>query len=96
MRRCRRCERRISDDGSEHRAEWCNSIRRLLKLGTAQPEDYHQQCFIDAVLDQGNPRWRAGPRPVSGYQGDLTIAAASQALPPQADPGRSGNYGAMG
>ena len=52
MQRCRRCQREIVDDATRRRTEWCTSIRRLLKLGAAQPEDYHQRCFIDAILDR--------------------------------------------
>ena len=59
MRRCRRCEQRITDDGSAHRMAWCDSIRRLVKVGMARPEDYHQKCFLDALLDGGSPTWAA-------------------------------------
>jgi hypothetical protein len=27
-------------------------MRRLLKLGATQPENYHQKCFIDALLGE--------------------------------------------
>jgi hypothetical protein len=59
MRSCRRCEGRILDDGSRRRTEWCQSIRRLLQLEAAQPEDYHQDCFIDAILEGGKPDTRS-------------------------------------
>lgn len=50
MRCCRQCRRLILDDGSEQRKQWCRSIRRLLKIGAVQPENYHRDCFMDALL----------------------------------------------
>jgi hypothetical protein len=55
MRYCGRCRFPIAEPESEKRKEWCGSIRRLLKIEGTRPEDYHEDCFLDALLYQDGP-----------------------------------------
>ena len=47
---CPGCHFPITDLESTKRRQWCQSIRRLLILKAIQPEDYHEDCFMDVLL----------------------------------------------
>lgn len=61
MRYCDGCHFPILEADSEERRRWCRSIRGILKLEDAQPEDYHEKCFVDFLLD-ANKRESAEPK----------------------------------
>lgn len=67
MALCKLCQTEILEpDGGRHR-DWCDSVRRLLQLGTVRPEEYHETCFIEALFSGfGAVR---GPRSGAGRGG---------------------------
>jgi hypothetical protein len=53
-------------------------MRRLLKLGTEQPEDYHENCFVDAILHKHRPSSHS-QQPAVFPEGLLAQLATSEA-----------------
>jgi hypothetical protein len=61
MQRCTRCGRPIARDDAGRR-QWCRDIRSLFILTDIQPEDYHPNCFLNALIDDPTkPHPDAGP-----------------------------------
>lgn len=52
MHYCDGCHFPIIDPDNEERRRWCRSIRGILKLEDAQPENYHEKCFVDLLLKE--------------------------------------------
>jgi hypothetical protein len=50
MERCKGCGRLLArkDPG---RRQWCRDIRTLFVISDVLPEDYHRNCFLDALID---------------------------------------------
>lgn len=64
MKMCRSCGLVIGDHGTARRRAWCGSMRRLLLLQTAQPEDYHPDCFVNRIVAKDAVEARADKRVV--------------------------------
>jgi hypothetical protein len=75
MHYCKRCNFPIADAESEKRKRWCQSIRRLLILGAVRPEDYHEECFMDGLMQQSAPTSR-------GHKSQRHAAVADVATTP--------------
>jgi len=52
MKKCKLCGAPISNPDSPGRAQWCEAINRLLVLKVVHPEDYHEACFLDAIVSE--------------------------------------------
>lgn len=72
MRYCDGCHFPIVDAESDERRRWCRSIRGILKLEDARPEDYHENCFVDVLFKENK-------------QASTKRKRGGQSLPPHAD-----------
>ena len=50
MQRCKNCGRPMARDDAGRR-QWCRDIRSLFVLTHVVPEDYHPNCFLDALIE---------------------------------------------
>jgi len=50
MERCKGCGRPLARD-DHGRRQWCRDIRSLFVIGDVLPEDYHPNCFLDALIE---------------------------------------------
>jgi hypothetical protein len=78
MERCKGCGRMLgrNDPG---RRQWCRDIRSLFVLSNVRPEDYHPNCFLDALIENRTASLVDATAPEPG---EPALAATAESQPP--------------
>ncbi len=56
MGRCMRCGGELPPENGHERKLWLSGVGKVLLLGTRRAELYHEQCLIQAIVDQVRSR----------------------------------------